>query len=443
MARSELADATVGDRERHALESLELAEKLGDDALRAGALAVLAHLRYEAGEPDAVALAEEAHALAVALVASPRTSRFEVAHLLAWSYDRLDLLASFTLAGILIASAAGPGRAGSWTTSSASWLRGTSSSSRRFAGCARAWRPRPPAGNSPPSTCGACRRSWRSTGAAWPSPVIQLAELAVHRGEVGHARELLAGCRELAERQPDALAALEAVLGIAARVSGDLEGSIAQFAAAEKIGEAIGLREPTTLWWRADFVEVLLESGRVDEAIDVLDAWEAAARRLGRERVIADATRCRGLLAAARGEIKLACSTLEDAARQHEQVGDPFGQARALLALGVTRRRSRQRSAAREAIEAALLQLEALGEVFWTARARAELGRIGGRTREDGLTAAERRVAALVAEGRTNREVAAALVLGERTVETHLTHIYAKLGVRSRTELARVYESAS
>ena len=81
--------------------------------------------------------------------------------------------------------------------------------------------------------------------------------------------------------------------------------------------------------------------------------------------------------------------------------------------------------------------------MIWTRRARAELGRIGGRTREEGLTAAERRVASLVADGRTNREVAAALSLGERTVETHLTHIYAKLGVRTRTELARVYEPAS
>ena len=70
-------------------------------------------------------------------------------------------------------------------------------------------------------------------------------------------------------------------------------------------------------------------------------------------------------------------------------------------------------------------------------RARGELGSIGGRTREEGLTAAERRVAVLVAEGRTNREVAAALFLGERTVASHLTHVYAKLGVRSRTELAR------
>ena len=61
---------------------------------------------------------------------------------------------------------------------------------------------------------------------------------------------------------------------------------------------------------------------------------------------------------------------------------------------------------------------------------------MGARARK-GLTAAERRVAVLVAEGRTNREVAAALFLSERTVAGHLTHIYAKLGVRSRTELAR------
>lgn len=73
---------------------------------------------------------------------------------------------------------------------------------------------------------------------------------------------------------------------------------------------------------------------------------------------------------------------------------------------------------------------------IWAAKARGELGRIGGRKREEGLTAAERRVADLVAQGRTNREIAAALFLAERTVASHLTHIYAKLGVHSRTELA-------
>ena len=99
---------------------------------------------------------------------------------------------------------------------------------------------------------------------------------------------------------------------------------------------------------------------------------------------------------------------------------------------------ARARSApAREAIEAAIEAFETLGAAGWAETARAELGRIGGRTRAEGLTAAEQRVAALVAEGRTNREVAAALFLAERTVASHLSHVYAKLGVRSRTELAR------
>ena len=91
---------------------------------------------------------------------------------------------------------------------------------------------------------------------------------------------------------------------------------------------------------------------------------------------------------------------------------------------------------AREAIEAAVAGFEKCGAEGWAEKARVELGRIGGRTRVDGLTPAELRVATLVVEGRTNREVAAALFLGERTVASHLTHIYAKLGARSRTELA-------
>lgn len=96
-----------------------------------------------------------------------------------------------------------------------------------------------------------------------------------------------------------------------------------------------------------------------------------------------------------------------------------------------------QERSARQAIEAALEGFESIGAAGWAARARAELGRIGGRSRTEGLTAAEGRVAVLVAQGQTNREVAAALFLSERTVASHLTHVYAKLGVRSRTELAR------
>ena len=148
--------------------------------------------------------------------------------------------------------------------------------------------------------------------------------------------------------------------------------------------------------------------------------------------------RCRGLVAAAQGDVELSLSLLAEAVARHEEVGDPFGRARALLALGLVRRRARQKRPAREAIEAARVGFEEIGAARWAERAREELGRIGGRTRSEGLTPAERRVADLVAKGRTNAEVAATLFLAERTVASHLTHVYAKLGVRSRTELARV-----
>ena len=201
----------------------------------------------------------------------------------------------------------------------------------------------------------------------------------------------------------------------------------------------LGWRGPGHRWWTDDHVETLLTLDRLDDAVRILDAWEADARRLGRDRVLAQVTRCRGLVAAARGDVAAAASLLEDAVAQHENVGDDFGRARALLALGVVRRRRRQKGAARDAIGEALEGFEELGAATWIEKARAEHGRIGGRTRTEGLTPAERRVAALVAEGRTNREVAAALFLGERTVETHLSHVYAKLGVRSRAELARTF----
>jgi DNA-binding NarL/FixJ family response regulator len=110
---------------------------------------------------------------------------------------------------------------------------------------------------------------------------------------------------------------------------------------------------------------------------------------------------------------------------------------RALLALGVVRRRARQKRNARAALEAALAGFEALGAASWVTVARAELARIGGRQRVEGLSPSELAVAKLVVEGLTNREIASALFLSQTTVASHLSHIYAKLGVRSRAELMR------
>jgi DNA-binding CsgD family transcriptional regulator/sulfopyruvate decarboxylase TPP-binding subunit len=267
---------------------------------------------------------------------------------------------------------------------------------------------------------------------------LPIALIALHRGRLELAREHSERALELAEAQfalhpPQHLA----ILGIVALRTGDTAAGVERLGEAERQAAALGWGEPSIRWWTGDLVEVLLGAGETEEALRLLEVWEADAARLGREWVLAQVTRCRGLVAAAEGSVDTAAALLQQAITQHQEVGDPFGEARAFLALGVVRRRARQKRAAREAIEVALEGFEALGADGWVDETRAELGRVGGRTREEGLTAAERRVATLVAEGRTNREVAAALFLGERTVASHLTHIYAKLGVRSRTELAR------
>ena len=201
--------------------------------------------------------------------------------------------------------------------------------------------------------------------------------------------------------------------------------------------EAVGSNDPSYRWWRAEYVEALLELGRIDDAARLTADWETSAQRLRRERVLAQAARRRGLIAAARGDLPTALTLLPEAVDRLEAVGDPFGHARALLALGVVRLRARKKRAARGSLEAAVTGFETLGAASWAAAARAELSRIGGRQRIEGLSPSETRVAALVAEGRTNREIASALFLSERTVGGHLTRIYSKLEVRSRTELAR------
>ena len=115
-------------------------------------------------------------------------------------------------------------------------------------------------------------------------------------------------------------------------------------------------------------------------------------------------------------------------------------QGRTLLVLGEEQQRARRRRDARESLERAAALFDGLGARPWEERARSRIGSISGRApARDELTPAERRVAGLVVQGHTNREVAAALFVTDRTVETHLSRIYRKLGVRSRTELARLY----
>jgi len=198
------------------------------------------------------------------------------------------------------------------------------------------------------------------------------------------------------------------------------------------------MREPGLTRFVPDLVEALIALGRLDEAEDHLGWFEDNAERLRRPSGQGAAARCRGFLAAARGDLAGALAAFEQALAHNNRAPLPFDRARTLLALGAAKRRAKERRVARTALEEARGVFGTLGARIWEQRAAAELARIGGRAPSSGeLTPVERRVAELVAAGRTNREVATALFLSTRTVEGHLSRVYGKLGVRSRVELAR------
>jgi len=198
---------------------------------------------------------------------------------------------------------------------------------------------------------------------------------------------------------------------------------------------ARGLNDPALPIW-TDAIETLIALGELEQARDYLEPWEVHARRLGSPLAMEGVLRCRGLLAAAEGDLEAALDAFETVFSDQPAPPWPFERARTLLCLGTVRRQAQQKRAAREALEQALAIFEELGARLWAEKARAELKRISGRRgASDDLTETERRVAELAAQGRTNKEIAAELFMGVSTVEAHLSHVYRKLGVR-RAELA-------
>ena len=142
------------------------------------------------------------------------------------------------------------------------------------------------------------------------------------------------------------------------------------------------------------------------------------------------------MLLAARGDLPRAEEALEHALAEHARVEMPFELARTLLVLGQVRRRRRRKRAAREALDQALALFEQMGAPLWAQRAREEIARLGARRGPGELTPTETRVVELAAEGQSNKEIARALFVAVHTVEVHLSHAYAKLGIRSRGQLA-------
>jgi DNA-binding CsgD family transcriptional regulator len=404
--------------ERHARASLRLAERLDDDALRANALSMLASLRFQRGDPHALELAERAYRLATPLADLHQwnSAGWSVGHVLAWSGK--------------------PERAREWLEHQLNEWRDRDEQVRSdilwYLAMVELWSGRWSIASEYADQMQEIRAPY---GLELPQDHLPPALIALHRGQFAVARDHSRRALSLAKGQ--LLSRQIAVLAVCDLWSGSPAAAVANFIRAEQEADARGWDEPNLRGWRAEYAEALLQLGRIDDAARLVADWETAAARVSREWVLAQAVRCRGLIAAARGNLPAALDLLERAADRHEAVGDPFGRERALLALGVVRRRARQKRNARAALEAALAGFEALGAASWVTVARAELARIGGRQRVEGLSPSELAVAKLVAEGLTNREIASALFLSQTTVASHLSHIYAKLGVRSRAELMR------
>jgi DNA-binding CsgD family transcriptional regulator len=200
--------------------------------------------------------------------------------------------------------------------------------------------------------------------------------------------------------------------------------------------EAMGLREPAVFPFIPDAVEALVSLGELDEAKELTERLERQGAP-GRSLTLGTAARCRGLIAAAVGDLPSAAIELEHSIQALQRTPQPIELAKSLLVAGEVQRRMKKKRSAREMLSHALTIFEEIGALLWAGKCGAELARIGGRApspRE--LTPTEKQVARLVADGRTNREVAEALFVSVHTVDANLKRIYRKLGVRSRTELA-------
>lgn len=227
-----------------------------------------------------------------------------------------------------------------------------------------------------------------------------------------------------------------ALLAFVAVSEDDFAAAADHSAVAHRLVAEYGVGEPGLILYAGDAVEALIRLGRLEEAESRIDELEGTGAELDRPRLLATASRCRGLLLVERGLLDDAVIELERALALHERFTAELERGRTLLAFGSTQRRAKRRADARSTLGTAVALFDRVGARAWADKARAELDRIGGRVASGGLTPSEQRVAELVVEGRSNKKVAAELFVSVKTVEGHLSRIYEKLGVHSRAELA-------
>jgi DNA-binding CsgD family transcriptional regulator len=227
-------------------------------------------------------------------------------------------------------------------------------------------------------------------------------------------------------------------LGVLALSEGDHEGAAATLLAAAELLDEIGVAHPGALPVLPDTVVALAGCGRVDEAELLLGRLHDQAKTLDLERVWAMYDHAAGCVALAEGNTDAAVEHVARSIETTERLGLVPEGARAELCLGKALLRAGRRTHGAEALSSARTRFESMGAPLWQARATAELERTQPGRSAGMLTPAESRVADLVSRGAKNKEIAATLYMSSATVEAHLTRVYRKLGIRSRTELARL-----
>ena len=274
----------------------------------------------------------------------------------------------------------------------------------------------------------------------WPMYERCRALQAAGRGDADEARRWARTTLDRGEATGVRWDWLEAhrALGLVALLEKDLAGAVEHLGSVWDHTEREGVEDPGAFPVAADLVEALAESDALDRARSVTLRLAELAESQDHPWARAGATRSAAVVELATAYDEEAADALEGAARTYADLGLAFEEARTLLALGRSLRRARKWGAARATLERAAGAFDAIGSPGWAAEARSELSRVGARrpTAPGLLTDTERRVAALAVDGLSNKEIARTLVVTVNTVEFHLRNTYAKLGIRSRMQLA-------
>ncbi len=264
-------------------------------------------------------------------------------------------------------------------------------------------------------------------------------------GRADEARDAAGRRLEWALRRGErpGIARARSVLGLLALSEGDVEAAVRELSTTVRLLDEMGVGHPGAIPALPDAVEALASAFDPDSARPLLERLVRQGAAVDSPWASAAAERCRGVVLLAEGDPQAAVAPLEASAAAFDRLGYRPDAARATLGLGRALLRCGHRSRAAEAIADARGRFSDLGAALWEARAVAELERVAPGRAVGELTATERRIAGLVADGRKNREIGQELFMSLATVEAHLTRIYRKLEIRSRSELARLVAEGS